>query len=95
MVLFFRTIEVPLEKQNLSRENLEEIKDILFKYHGESSVLFRVNPGQGTEYLISAHHNFRVTPCNDMLREMEAVVGQKVICRYGKKNSNNRHTQHP
>lgn len=90
-----RTVELPLERQILSRENLEEIKDILFKYHGESSVLFRVNPGQGKEYLISAHHNFRVTPCNDMLREMEAVIGQKVICRYGKKNSNNRHTQHP
>ncbi|MFZ7111204.1 MAG: DNA polymerase III subunit alpha [Desulfatiglandales bacterium] len=90
-----RVVELPLQQEVLDRERLEEIKEILFRYPGESSVFFRVDSGQGKAVVISAHANYRVSPCHEMISEMEAVIGQKVICRYGEKNTNARDNQHP
>jgi DNA polymerase-3 subunit alpha len=90
-----RIIEVTLPQEIISRDNLEEIKDIIFRYPGESSVVFRVNTGQDEQYLVAAHHRYRVSPCDEMIKELEVIIGQKVLCSYGEKNSNRREPHVP
>ena len=85
-----RSIELGLYEQVASRNNLQEIRDIFSRYPGESFVRFRVDSGQGKQVVIAAHRTFRVFPCKEMLGELEAIIGQKVICRYGEKNPNHR-----
>ena len=90
-----RTLELNLPREVISKNNLEELKDIFFRYPGDSSVLFRVDAGQGEDFLIAAHHRYRVSPCDEMIKELETITGQKVICSYGEKNSNHRDPAHP
>jgi DNA polymerase III subunit alpha len=84
-----RLIEMALPRTVINREILEDIKDILFRYPGDSLVQFRVNTGQGKELLIAAHPRYRVSPSIKMIHEIETLIGKKVICSYGEKN------QHP
>ena len=90
-----RLIEMALPRAAVHREILEQIKDILFRYPGESSVQFRVNTGQGKELLIAAHPRYRVSPSYEMIREIETLIGQKVVCSYGEKNHNPGEFAHP
>ncbi|MBW2129038.1 MAG: DNA polymerase III subunit alpha [Deltaproteobacteria bacterium] len=89
-----KVVELTLRQPVLKRENLEEVKEILFKYPGESNVLFRVDPGEGRVFVVSAPF-FKVSPSADMIREMENLLGEKVICRYGEKNHHPGNAKHP
>ncbi|MBN2125011.1 MAG: DNA polymerase III subunit alpha [Deltaproteobacteria bacterium] len=90
-----RSIELALPGGPLSRENLEDLKDIIFRYPGESSVLFKLEACEGRNYIIAAHDRYRVSPCEEMIHEVEAIIGGKVTCRYGKKNSNPGYPERP
>ncbi len=90
-----KAIELRVHPQRMSREVLEQIRDILFRYPGECSVLFRVDTGQGKELIIAAHDQYRISPCDEVKGEIEAILGENIIFRYGEKNSNLRHSQHP
>jgi DNA polymerase III subunit alpha len=90
-----RLVEMALPRAAINRELLEEIKDILFRYPGESSVQFRVKTGPGRELLIAAHHRYRVSPSLEMIREIETLIGQKVVCSYGEKNPYPGQVTHP
>jgi DNA polymerase-3 subunit alpha len=90
-----KLIELALPQNVMKREILEGIKDILFRYPGESLVHFRVNAGEGKELLIAAHPRYRVSPCHEMIHEIEILIGGKVICSYGEKNHNAGQFAHP
>ena len=90
-----KLIELALPRSVISREILEEIKDILFRYPGESAVQFRVSAGEGKELLVAAHPRYRVSPCHEMIHEIETLIGGKVICSYGEKNHNACQFAHP
>jgi DNA polymerase-3 subunit alpha len=85
-----KSIELGLKEEVVSRNNLQEIRDIFSRYPGDCFVRFKVDTDQGKQVLIAAHRTFRVFPCNEMLGEIETIIGQKVICRYGEKNQNHR-----
>ena len=61
----------------------EEIRDILFKYPGDSSIMFRMNSNNGKDILIAANDHYRVSATEEMLREIEDITGQQVNCIYG------------
>jgi DNA polymerase-3 subunit alpha len=88
-----KSIELGLYEQVVSRKNLQEIRDIMSRYPGDCSVRFRVDAGLGKQVIIAANRNFRVFPCHEMLGEIEAIIGQKVICRYGEKKQNHRQSE--
>jgi DNA polymerase-3 subunit alpha len=90
-----KAIELHLHKEIISRELLEEIRDVMFRYPGKCPVLFRTDIGRGENFTIAAHDRFKVFPCNEMIGEIEAIIGQKVINRYGEKNPNHRQPEHP
>ena len=76
------TIELGLSEETASRDKLEDIRDILFRYPGECSVLFRVDIGNGEEIIISAHDHYKVLPCDEMIGDIEEITGKKIVCRY-------------
>ncbi|MEE4352634.1 MAG: DNA polymerase III subunit alpha [Desulfatiglans sp.] len=77
-----RGIELCLKKDNITKELLEDVRDILFKYPGECGLFFRVTMPYSEELLISSHCRYNVLPCRKMLSEMEAL-GVEVIKRDG------------
>jgi DNA polymerase-3 subunit alpha len=81
-----RAIELTFRQEGVSRESLEEIKGIVFRYPGECSILFRVRTEPGREVLIAAHDHYRVLPCEQMINEIESLTGQKVVYRYADTN---------
>ena len=89
-----KRVEVNLPQEMISKGMLEDIKDIVFKYPGESAILFKVGTAGGEQFLVIAHHRYRVSPSREMIKELETRIGQKVICNYGEKNTNYRRAQH-
>jgi DNA polymerase-3 subunit alpha len=78
-----RAIELGLNTDIISRDLLEEIKDVIFRYPGGCSVFFRVRIDQEKEIIIAANNHYQVLPCDEMIGEVETITGQKVACRYG------------
>lgn len=85
-----KTVALSIPEEIVSKDLLEEIREIFFRYPGDSSILFKVETGQGKEFLIAAHDRFRVSACDDMIRELEAKTGRRVMCSYGKENTHYR-----
>ncbi|MCX5879121.1 MAG: DNA polymerase III subunit alpha [Deltaproteobacteria bacterium] len=90
-----RLIELSLSGEAISKGHLEGIKDVLYRYPGQSSVVFKVETDPGKRLVIAAHPRYNVFACREMIQELETLIGQKVVCRYGEKNSNHRLSQHP
>ena len=81
-----RAVELRLERSLISKEKLEEIRDIIFKYPGECPIFFRVDTDQEKEVIIAAHDHFKVLPCDEMIREVEEVTGQEGVFRFAAEN---------
>jgi len=77
-----RTIEIEINQETASKNLLEDIRDIFFRYPGECSVLFRVNMDNGEEIIIGANSHYKVLPCDEMLEEIEGITGKRVVLRY-------------
>ena len=85
-----RMVEISLSGENTTRDRLKEIRNVLFRYPGRSSIRFRVEVGGGAPVLIAANSNFCVSPCKEMIREIEAITCDKVDCQYGEESTNRR-----
>ena len=65
-------------EEDISKELLEDLIDITFKYPGDCKMFFRVENKGGEEVLISAGDRFKIMPCHEFLREVEVLTGSKV-----------------
>jgi len=88
-----RNVLIGLRGECLSRERLKEIRNLLFRYPGESSVLLRVEPDQGESVIVAAHPHLSVSPCRELIEEIEAITGVKVAYGNGEKDPNHRHPE--
>ncbi|MEW6669292.1 MAG: DNA polymerase III subunit alpha [Thermodesulfobacteriota bacterium] len=88
-----RSLEICLRGDCLNKENLKEIRNVFFKYPGESSVLLRVEPEQGDTVIIAVDPHFNVAPCRHLIEEIEAITGQKVAYGNGEKDPDHRHPE--
>jgi DNA polymerase III subunit alpha len=77
-----RTVELVLKGSTMSRDSLEEIRDIFFRNPGECPVLFRMAMDNGEDVLVAPNNHYRISPTSEMLREVEGLTGQKVVLRY-------------
>ena len=71
-------IELTLDYGNISRELLEHLLDIVFRYPGESGLIFNVSMPDDKKVKISAHDRFKVLPSHKLIAEIEALIGKKV-----------------
>ncbi|MFC1883571.1 DNA polymerase III subunit alpha [Thermodesulfobacteriota bacterium] len=72
-----KAVELNLVEENISKELLEDLIDITFKYPGECRLFFRVENKGGSEFLISAGDRFKILPCIEFLKEVEILTGSK------------------
>jgi DNA polymerase-3 subunit alpha len=71
-------LELRLEEERLSRELLEDLRDIVFRYPWECKLFFKVDMEKGDAVTISAHDRFNVHPCHELIDQLEARIGTKV-----------------
>jgi len=77
-----KTVELGLDGKTVSKVQLEEIRDIFFRNPGECLVLFRMDMGEGEDIIIAPNNHYRISPTNEMLREVELLTGRRVVLRY-------------
>ena len=90
-----RALELPVDGQGISKEKLEDIKDIIIGYPGDCSVIFRIKTANGKDVFVEADRHYQVFPCNELIGEIESILGSKAHYRYGKENSDHRLPDHP
>lgn len=73
-----KAIELGFVRKCPTKEELEDLLDIVFKYPGESKLLFKVNAGSGEEVLISAHDRFNVLPCQELISKIEPLIDGEI-----------------
>ena len=73
-----KAIEIRLEQGAISKDNLEDLRDIAFRYPGECKIFFKVKSSDGKEIVISAHDRFNVLLCPELISEFEALAGSRV-----------------
>ncbi|MBW2203858.1 MAG: DNA polymerase III subunit alpha, partial [Deltaproteobacteria bacterium] len=73
-----KAILLTLESGGPSKEILEDLRDIVFKYPGECKLIFKVGVPGGEEVMVSAHGRFNVVPCNELLAEVDGLLGHRV-----------------
>jgi len=73
-----KTIVLNLDNGGLSRDLLEDLRDIVFRYPGECRLLFRVGGPEGGSVTLSAHGRFNVLPCSRFLAEVDDLIGHRV-----------------
>ncbi|MBW1680400.1 MAG: DNA polymerase III subunit alpha [Deltaproteobacteria bacterium] len=73
-----QAVEIPLDGDRVSREMLEDLRDMVFKYPGECKLLFRVRAGDSDPFVIHADKRFNIEPCRELLGKMEGLIGTRV-----------------
>jgi DNA polymerase-3 subunit alpha len=73
-----KAIELELEENRISRDLLEDLLDLVFKYPGDCGLQFKVKLSDGQEMVISAHDRFRIVPSQGFMTETEALIGTPV-----------------
>ena len=82
-----KTIELGLHEKIATKDLLEEIRDILFRYPGECSVNIRMELLHGRPVTIATNTHYKVLPCDEMLCEIESLTGRKIVLGYESANS--------
>ncbi len=77
-----KVIKFSLDEKKVTKAYLEELRDIFFKYPGESSVEFMLEGDNGKKFCICANNHYRVLPCDEMMCEIEERTGQRIPCTY-------------
>ncbi len=73
-----KAIELRLDEERISRELLEDLRDILFRYPGECGLFINVRLSSGKDVAVSAHPRFSVVPSPDLFAEIEPLIGHPV-----------------
>lgn len=73
-----KAIELSLREESVSKELLEDLQDIVFKYPGECRLVFKVQMSNGKEVAVFANPRFNVLPSHELMAEIETLVGNKV-----------------
>jgi len=75
---FIKAIVLNLDERTVSRDLLEDLRDLAFRYPGECRLRFRVAPASGKALTVIANDRFKVEPCHELIREMENLTGNTV-----------------
>lgn len=71
-----KAIEIYLKESSITKKLLMDIKQILFRYPGDCQLRFRIGlPDNGKEILIAAHNNFNVSPSQELVDDIQALLG--------------------
>jgi DNA polymerase-3 subunit alpha len=72
-------MDIKLNSTGLTQEDLLKVKEILLRYQGTISVYFRLQNSAKKESLISVGREIRVNPNDQLISEIESVLGAGVV----------------
>jgi DNA polymerase III subunit alpha len=73
-----KAIEIRLDQKTLSRDTLEDMRDLTFRFPGECRLRFKVPVTAGKDMTVLAHERFSVLPCRELISELENITGRQV-----------------
>lgn len=74
-----RSIVIPVSQEGLTRSCLMRLRDLIFRYPGECRLTFRIDLDGDRKAAVAAHSRYSVTPEENLIGEIESLVGTKVI----------------
>ena len=70
-----KAVELIMKEDMISKDILEQLQEIVFRYPGDSKLVFRVRKLDGDDITIYANRRFNTVPCPELIREIESVAG--------------------
>jgi DNA polymerase-3 subunit alpha len=77
-----KAVELRLDYNKVSKDLLEDLRDIVFRYPGEAALCFKIDLPDDKKVLISAHSRFKVLPSHELISDIEARIGEKVLLSF-------------
>ena len=74
-----RSISIPISRDGLTRSSLIKLRDLIFRYPGDCRLLFKINLDGNNESTVAAHNRYSIMPDDNLIQEIESLVGDKVI----------------
>ena len=74
------SLVIPVSQDGLTRSCLMNLRDLTFRYPGECRLTFRIDLDGSKKATVAAHGRYSVTPEENLIGEIESLVGAKVIC---------------
>ena len=74
-----KSIVIPVSRDGLTRPSLIKLKDLIFRYPGECRLKFRINIDGNKKAIVVAHNRYSVMPEENLIEEIESLVGDKVL----------------
>jgi DNA polymerase-3 subunit alpha len=75
-----RSISIPISQDGLTRSSLIKLRGLLFRYPGDCKLVFKINLDGNNESTVAAHNRYSIMPEENLIQEIESLVGDKVIC---------------
>ena len=75
---YIKAIEINLMGRQVSRDLLEDVKDAALRFQGDCRLLFKLDGSDGRKIVVEAGRHFSVLPCNELIKEMEDLTGNRV-----------------
>ncbi len=72
------SVELLLDEADISKDMLEKLQDIVFRFPGDSRLIFMVRLSDGGHVSIKAGNHFNVSPCDSLIKEIEQVTGKNI-----------------
>jgi len=74
-----KSIVIPISQEGLARSSLIKLRDLIFRYPGECRLTFGINLDGHRKATVVAHNRYSVMPKENLIEEIESLVGAKVI----------------
>jgi DNA polymerase-3 subunit alpha len=74
-----RSIVIHINRHGISRANLLQLRDLIFRHPGECQLKFRVDLDGGKRAVVATHNRYSIMPDESLLGEIESLVSAKVI----------------
>ena len=74
-----RSISIPISQDGLTRSSLIKLRDLLFRYPGDCKLVFKISLDGNNESTVAAHNRYSIMPEENLIQEIESLVGDKVI----------------
>ncbi len=73
-----KSVELMLDEASISKNLLEHLQDITFRFRGDSKLIFTIRLSDSRYVHVRAGDRFNVLPCNSFIKEIKQIVGDNI-----------------
>jgi DNA polymerase-3 subunit alpha len=75
-----KSILIPVSREGIARANLMKLRDLIFRYPGDCALRFNIDLDGDKRATVVAHNRYRIMPGEQLIEQIESLIGDKVIC---------------